>query len=96
MNVNSISSTSCKANPLANAKKVSIPLKDGKEAVVRFNDKAYECLITKDGKLVGGRGQYAANGLNIQECAKFFDKLSKNVKEGFDFLGEFTKAVFTK
>ena len=65
MNVQQISSLNCKANPLKNAPKLNFPLKDGSEAVLRLNKKAYECVILKDGAIVGGRGQYSSQ--NIQQ-----------------------------
>ncbi len=96
MNINQISSINCKANPLTNAKKLTVPLKDGKEALIRFNDNAYECFIMNNGKIVGGRGQYSSKKIQPEAWQNLFNKLNKHVKEGFDFLGEFTKAIFTK
>ena len=43
MNINPTSNISCKANPLANAKTIKAPLKDGSEAVIKFTDHADEC-----------------------------------------------------
>ena len=96
MNVQQISSINCKANPLAGAKKLNIPLKDGKEAVLKLNDKAYECLILNNGKIAGGRGQYSSEKIQPQDWAKLFKQLNEHVKEGFDFAGEFIQALLTQ
>ncbi len=95
MNINPISNISCKANPLANAKTMKVPLKDGSEAVLKFTDNAYECLIIKNNKIISGKGAIKQNGVK-DDFKSVVDKLKDNFKEGFDFIGEFINAVFTK
>ena len=92
MNINNISAMSCKGNPLANAKTFRAPLKDGSEAIVKVSDNAYECLITKNKQVVGGMGACNPKGVG-EDLASVMSKINANVKEGFDFLGEFIKAV---
>ena len=95
MNINPTSNISCKANPLANAKTIKAPLKDGSEAVIKFTDDAYECLIVKNNKILGGKGATSPNGVK-DDFKSVVEKLKDNFKEGFDFLGEFINTVFTK
>ncbi len=96
MNINQISSVNSKANPLKNAKNLNIPLRDGKEGILRFNNNAYEYLVVKNNKIAGGMGHYSPNGIPSYDWIKLFDKINGQIKEGFDFITEFTKANLAK
>lgn len=92
MNINPVSNISCKANPFANAKTFKAPLKDGSEALVKIGDNAYECLITKNNRIKGGVLASNPKGVGA-DFASIMKNIKENAKEGFDFLGEFIKAV---
>ncbi len=93
MNINNISTTIYKTNPfLAGAKKFTVPLNDGSEAMVKFTDYAYECILTKNGRIIGGKGYYSKKPIDFEEM-DVFETLKQNVKDGVNFLAEFAKAV---
>lgn len=92
MNINPTSNISCKANPFANAKTFKAPLKDGSEAVIKVKDNTYECLITKNNRIKAGVLASNPKGIGA-DFASAMKNIKENTKEGFDFLGEFIKAI---
>jgi len=93
MNINSVSPVSCKAN-LNNLKKLTVPLKDGTVARISANENYLEALITKgDVVLPGSGGIYMAEGVPSRNLWGTFERIQKNVKEGFDFFTEFCNTI---
>lgn len=95
MNINSVSQVSCKAN-MSNLKKLSVPLKKGQTANFAANENYFECFITKGDKIIPGEcsgGVYIAKGVPSKIVWGTFERIQKNVKEGFDFFDEFCKTI---
>ena len=94
MNINKISTKIYKTNTIfTNSKKLNVPLKDGTQAVIKFTDNAYECLIiNKDNKIIGGKG-YSSPKTIQDEQENLFEKVMKITKDSFDFVEEFTRAI---
>lgn len=80
----------------ANLKQFNLPLKEGKNALIKFSDNSLECLITKDNHLLGGYGHQSPKGIHSDEVLQLHAKLKDSIQEGVDFFKEFTKAVFAK
>lgn len=93
MNVNSISPVVCKANIMKNAKQITAPLKDGNTLRFTFGDNYLEALVTKGDKIVEGKGKYSGKGIAVTEVFKMIESFKPHIKEGFDFLKEFTQAI---
>lgn len=98
MNIGNVSSVSCEGNfsqKLKNVKQLSVPLKNGSQARLTTADNYLECLITKGGKIVEGKGKYSTEGITSKDIWSSYEKIQAHVKEGVDFFKEFTKAILS-
>ena len=94
MNLNNVSPISCKANTSKFAKQFNIPMKDGSETIMKLTDNSIDCLMHKKGRILGGYGHKAPDGIVVDEVLNIYKKsLANNIKEGFDFLKEFLIAI---
>lgn len=94
MNINSVSSVSCKAKAnMNNLKRLTVPLKDGTSARFTANENYLETLIIKGDRLIEGCGMYMSEGVPSRSLWHHFECIQKNIKEGFDFFGEFCKTI---
>ncbi len=76
-------------------KQINIPLKNGKDALIKLSDNSLECMITKDKYVVEACGHQTPKGISPDEIILLHEKLKDNIKEGIDFFNEFTKAIFS-
>lgn len=95
MKLNNVSSVSCQANLMKNAKKMTAPLKDGNTLRLTVSDNYLEALITDGDYIMGGTGKYSTKGISLNDISELKEKIKPYIKEGSDFLKEFAKAVMS-
>lgn len=91
MNVNVVSQVSCNANPTKFAKQINIPMKDGSETILKLTGNSIECVQHKDELVLAAYGHRHPDGIQMAELVKVYKSLRDNIKDGFDFIGEFCK-----
>ena len=89
MQINNVSTVSCKG-----LNQTRIPLKNGKDAIIKLSDEAFDCIFMENGRMVGGKGYYSPKGVDQNKFFNLLDDLKKNAKEGFEFLADFMKAIY--
>ncbi len=95
MGLNRIAASLYSPKKLTNSRTFKAPLKDGSEASLKIGTKAYECVITKNNQIQEAKRAYNPKGLG-QDFVDLMGNLQANAKEGFDFLGEFLKAMIAR
>ena len=97
MKINSISPISTKskinAKALKNTRQMTIPLKNGNYANLTVADNYIETIVTKGDKVVQTSVQELEQDAPSRFLWKTYENLQKQVKEGFDFFSEFSKAI---
>ncbi len=93
MNIDSISFTSaCKVSQ-SSLKKLTVPLKYGKKMKLTANENYLETVIIKGDNVLERSGVYISKGVPSKRLWYNFEQIQKNVKEGFDFFGEFCSTI---
>lgn len=97
MKVNSISPISCQAKPnakmLKGASKMTVPLKDGNIAELTVADNFISTVISKGDKIIKETSLPLEEGITSRYLWGSYERLQKQAKSGFDFFGEFCKAI---
>ena len=72
-----------------------MPLKDGNTLRLTVSDNYLEALVTKGDNIVCGTGKYSGKGIGFNDITELHEKIKPHIKECFDFLKEFVKAVMS-
>lgn len=91
MNIDSISFTSRPAQ--SSLRKLTVPLKYGKQMRLTMNENYLERVVTKGNNVIERSGMYTSKGVSSRSMWRNFEQIQKNVREGFDFFGEFCNTI---
>ena len=94
-NISPIPTTNINTKGLNNTKQMIIPLKNGSFANLTVADSYIETVVTKGDKVVQTSVQELGQDATSRFLWKTYENIQKQVKDGFDFFNEFSKAILS-